>query len=303
MIPSQEFESMAYLAYKTSLTNDKTGAYELEESVFKTYNTDYTNDTLKEPSQLLLFRKTNEGKFSSMLERNKRISKLSSKNKDGAIEVSTGKDKDTDTKQDTSDVNFNINDLTGSGPNATLRESKSITSLDFFNSEYFKKFKYSFGERTFYQGRELIKIDFFNKRKIEHTYYKGSVYLDFESLAIVAVDYNERAKIPFYVNLLLKTIVSFTIDNVERDVRVRNQPIDNIWYPKDVVFDIKITLKQKGEFEQISIAQLYNIQEIITADALPIEEEKRFDGELEYEEQIFPIDGVVWESINVIGFD
>ena len=197
-------------------------------------------------------------------------------------------------------VNFNINGITGAGPSGALKETKSITNQQFFDEEYFKKFKYTFGEQTFYQGRELIKIDFTNKRKVEHAFYNGSVYLDYQDLAIVAVDYKLKAKIPFYINVLLKTIVGFNIYEVTGDVRIRNQPIDGKWYPKELVSSFDITLKQKKELETMNVAQVLNFGKIILEDAAQIEEEKIFSEEEEYEGQIYPILGIEWKDVNKI---
>ena len=310
LIPDAPFESRAFFAAKSSVANDNNDGYKLTESVFKTYNADFGNDTLKENSQLLLFREDEKKGFTSIIEENKRIKRMTKRAKkrsDKTEEEKTEEEKEAELadgeSEDEDGVDIDINDLTGSGPEVTIKESKSITTLDFFNSEYFKKFKYTFGEQTYYQGRELIKIDFTNKRKVESAFFNGSIYLDYVDLAIVAVDYNERFKIPFYINVLLKTIIGITIDNVDRDVRIRNQFLHDKWYPKEVIFDIDITIKQKKLYEEFSIAQILNIDEIIIDNPTPIAEEFIFDKEVESVEQVFPEDGVIWEKVNVVKFD
>ncbi len=294
LIPDSPFTTRSFFASKSSVKNDKTNSYKLDQAVFKTFYSDYANDTLNEASQLILHHEKNEGDFSSMLERNKRIKKMSG-DQDNESNIDTIQSKN-------GNVNVSMNGVTGAGPALALEKIKSITNLDFFNSEYFDKFTYTFGDQTHYQGRELIRIDFLNKRKVDHTNYTGSIYLDHQDLAIVAIDYKAKLKVPFYVNALLKTLIGFTISDVKGDVSIRNQFL-NKWYPKELVYDLDIIFKQKGEIEEMSIAQVLNIEEIIYLDPLPIEEIKIFDESKEYQEQIFPIEGVNWSDINIIKID
>lgn len=305
LIPSEAFETRAFFAAKTSIANNDNGAYKLEEAVFKTYNTDFVNDTLQEPSQLLLYRLDTKKGFTSIMEQNWRFRKMAKKAKEEKEKEDAEKTDAEKQEEEENDegVTINVNDLASSGPEVTIEEAKSITKLDFFNSEYFKKFAYTFGEQTYYQGRELIKIDFTNKRKVEGTFFNGSIYLDFNDLAIVAVDYNERFKVPFYANALLKTIIGITINSVDRDVRIRNQKIQDKWYPKEVIFDLELTIKQKKLYEDLSIAQILNIEEVVIDTPSPIAEEHVFDNEVDPKDQIYPLEGVTWDGVNVIKFD
>jgi len=304
LIPDQPFESQAFFAAKSGIKNDDANSYEIHEAVYKTYFSDYANDTLEENSQLILYNHIREGGFESILEKNKRLNKMAKESKNNEEEESKVDDNgvgiNSSEKDNDNSVDFNINGITGAGPSGALEETKSITNQQFFDEEYFKKFKYTFGEQTFYQGRELIKIDFTNKRKVEHAFYNGSIYLDYQDLAIVAVDYNVKAKIPFYINVLLKTIVGITISEVTGNVKIRNQAINGKWYPKELVSGFDITLKQKKEFETMHIAQVLNFGKIILEDPSQIEADKIFSEEEEYEVQIYPIPGVDWEDVNVI---
>ena len=307
MIPDQPFESQAFFSSKTGIKNDEANSYELHQAVYKTYFSDYSNDTLDENSQLILYNYIQEGGFESILEKNKRLNKMAKKADSKSDEIEeenkiddngvgfNSSDEDNDNQ-----VNFNINSITGAGPSGALTETKSITNQQFFEEEYFKKFKYTFGDQTFYKGRELIKIDFVNKRKVEHAFYNGSIYLDYQDLAIVAVDYKLKAKIPFYINVLLKTVVGFTIGEITGDVRIRNQAIDGKWYPKELVSGFDITIKQKKELETLNVAQVLNFGTITLDDPTQIEEGKIFSEEEEYEAQIFSIPGIEWENVNVI---
>ena len=296
LIATEPFTTRSFFAAKSSVENNNSDSYKLDEAIFNTYFSDYANDTLKEASQLLLHRPTVVGDFTSILEENKRLNKKKKKEK----KSDKVKENEVANEEEESEVTFSLNDFTDAGPNATLRQSKSLTTLSFFNSEYFKKFNYTFGDQTYYQGRELIRINFFNKRKVEQSYFKGSVYLDYKDLAIVAVEYNERVKIPGYINLLLKTVAGFSLDGIEQDVKIRNQFIDSKWYPKEVLFDLDLTIKQKGVLEVISIAQILNIEEIEFENPSDIDPNKVFDSEGEYEDQVHPVEEISWDKVNVI---
>ena len=98
----------------------------------------------------------------------------------------------------------------------------------------------------------------------------------------------------------LKTIVGFTLYEIKRDVSIRNQKVNSTWYPKELVYDLDLTIKQKGELETLSIAQVLNIEELEIENPTQIEEEKIFTEDKEFEEQIFPIPGIEWTDINII---
>ncbi len=324
LMVTDPFETRAFFATRSSLVNDKNGSYTLGESVFKTYFSEFANDTLKEDSQLLLHREKTEGEFNSILEESKRLLKMA-KRAEKRQEKKKRKNPDLEEEEelvsaegsDVEDTNgegnsasfgsdgasIDINGIIGSGPTVAIKECKSIPNNPFFDSEYFKKFKYTFGEQTTFQGRELIKINFSNKRKVDGGFYTGSVYLDYQDLAIVAIDYNAKLKIPGIINVLLKTILGFTVEGIETNNKIRNQKIEGLWYPKEYVVDLQLQLKQKKRYETIATAQILNIEEIILDSPAQVEEAFLFDPEVESIDQIHPMDDVSWETVNIINFD
>lgn len=301
LIADIPFETQSFFAERSSVVNDKSEGFKLKEAVFGSYYGNYQVDSMPTENQLYLYREEEQGVYSSILEENKKLNKKAKK-LEGKDKIEAGTS--TENKNESIDTgsNVNISDMTGTGPNGILKEAQRLTSLEFFKEKNFKKIIFAFGKETHFQGRDLIAIDFYNKRKIEKTYYKGSIYLDYSDLAIVAVDYNETLKVPAMINLLIKTLAGFTIDNIERDVSIRNQFYAGKWFPKEVVLDSEITLKQQGALEVIEIQQLLNIGQINVENPRPIEDGVRFDAGKAYDEQVQNSVGIDWQEVNVVEF-
>ena len=276
-IPDQPFATRAYFGEKSRLRNDSSEAYLLCEAVFKSYFKEYASGK-GTTNQLTLYREHEEGTFRSMLNDNKKLQKK---------------------LDDEEEVDMDVRDLTGEGPGEMLKATQEILSLPFFDKENQKKIKWSFGEDSYFQGTPLIAIDFRSK-KVEQAFHTGTVYLDYKNLAIVALDYTQKIKIPFLVNTLIKTIAGFKIESVESKSKIRNQVYEDHWYPKELVMDITILFKQKKEIEYIERHQVYNIDKIETLEPNPIPEDKQFDPEKEYAEQVFEEEGFDWKQISIV---
>jgi len=184
------------------------------------------------------------------------------------------------------------------GPENILNVAQTIISLPFFKEKFYKKFKYSFGEPSFYKNRELVVIHFRNKRKVNHSYYDGSIYLDINNLAIVAVNYHEGVKLPFYVNPLLRSVLGFRIKDIELDVSINNQELNDMWFPKELLVDIQLKLKQKDQIEKLAIMQLLSVSNIEINDPSQILKEHEFNPELKMKDQIFNVQDLTWKDVN-----
>ncbi len=283
------FETRGYFSEKASMVNDKTNAYKLSESVFKSYLSVSIDTTEKDQNQLALFRTSEKGEFDTMLDEGKKIQK---KIRKGKI--------DLDEEGNPEDIDIDIEGFTGGGPTDALEIVRSLLSLPFLEAKHFKKFKYTFGTPTTYQGKDLIAINFISKRKIDNSKYDGSLYLDYNNLAIVAVHYKENIKIPFYINMLIHGIIGFKIDEINQRINIQNQRLDSTWYPKKIQKNGLISFLQEGQTERLNIQQLFSIDQIEAEAPAQIELSKRFDTDKEKEEQIFPIDGLTWDKVNVV---
>jgi len=297
-ISNEPFEARGFFAERSTLENDNSGSYHQVEAVFKSYFPNYSDTSQTTVNQLALFRENTEGEFRSMLLDNKKMKKRIEKER----KKDTGeKGKITDEEME-EEMDVDIEGLTGGGPQQVLEAAQEFITLPFLDPQYFKKMNYSFGKNAFYKNRELIVIDFEARKKIDHTFYSGSIYLDYEDLAFVAIDYKEKIKIPFLINTLIKAVAGFKLGNIIRDVTIKNQEAENLWYPKEIVTNTSITLIQKSQPEVMKAKQMYSIDEIILENPKAIAKDKAFNTEGEYSEQVKQIEGLNWENVNIVKY-
>jgi len=112
LIATEPFTTRSFFAAKSSVENNNSDSYKLDEAIFNTYFSDYANDTLKEASQLLLHRPTVVGDFTSILEENKRLNKKKKKEKKSNKE----EENEVEGEEEESEVTFSLNDFTDAGP-------------------------------------------------------------------------------------------------------------------------------------------------------------------------------------------
>jgi len=297
-ISDEAFEARGFFAERSTLENDNSGSYHQIEAVFKSYFPNYRDTSQTTENQLALFREKTEGDFRSMLLDNKKMKKRIAKEK----KRDTGKKQEVTDEEMEDEMGIDINGLTGGGPENVLDAAQGFINLPFLQAEYFKKIDFSFGKNAFYKNRELIVIDFQVKRKIENILYSGSIYLDYENLAFVAIDFKEDVKIPFLINTLIKTVVGFKLGAIVRNVTIKNQEMDNFWYPKEIVTSTTLTLIQKSEPEIMKAKQLYNIDEIVKDNPKAISIDNKFNAEKEYIDQVKKIEGLDWNNVNVVKY-
>lgn len=292
------FGAKAFFQERTSLDNDKSNAYQLDRAIFKMYFPDFTDTTKNSQNQLVLYEFKEEGEAKSILMDNKRVRRQAARDaKRKEKRRQRGEVVEDDEQENETKVNINLGDAGAGGPQMSLNLAQTFIEESFFEEAYFKKYTYSFGEDSYYQGRQLMAIDFFNKRKIEFTFSKGTVYLDKEDLAIVAISYNQRVKIPFYINALIKTVAGFKLNTVEMDVEVKNQKFNEYWYPKEVVGDILVQLEQEKKLEDIRLKQFLNIYEIDLDEVEEIPMELRFKKGEDMEPQQQNPQGLQWSDL------
>jgi len=294
-ISTTPFETRGYFSEKTSMVNDKVDAFRLNESVFNSYLSLSADTTEKDQNQLVLFRSSEQGEFDTMLDEGKKMKRKIEKGK-----IDFNNENEENVEEENNNIDVDIEGLSGEGPSESLEIVKSILSLPFLNNNQFKKFEYTFGVATTYQGKPLIAIDFISKKKIEMSKYDGSLYLDYENLAIVAIVYKQNIKIPFWVNMIISGVAGFKIDEVNQKFNIQNQQLGSIWYPKKIHKTGQITFKQEGQFEVLDIQQLFSVDRINIDSPKEIAVENRFDREKDKTEQIFPMKGLTWDDVNVV---
>jgi hypothetical protein len=273
---SEPFISRAYFGEEGTMKNYKGYSYKRSEAVFTTYYEEF-RDTAKVPQNRLdLYAVDQDGDFRSILEDNDRI------NEEGEEE------------------NFEMELPFDDGPGLTLQVAKQVITQPFMQEKNFKKYRYSFDDPSFYNDRELVVINFKSKRRTNFSKFNGKLYLDLSSLAIVAIDYDIDVKVPWVINTMLRGLVGLRFKDVQMDIQVRNQVLDEVWYPKEVIGGLRFNIKQKREVEELSFRQVFSVSSIETSDVKPIDKAHRFSNEKAPEEQIHNVDGLDWNAVNKV---
>lgn len=294
--PKEPFNANAYFMERTSLANDNSNSYQKDKAIFKIYFPNFSDKESDNQNQVVLHEFSEEGESKSILMENKRIKKFEAKQKKkNAKRAKKGEDIE---EEEPPQVTLNLSDVGAGGPQLSLDLAQSYIEEPFFDEEYFKKFEYSFGEDTYYNGHQLMAIKYKNKKKIDHAFYEGTVYLDVVDLSIVAISGVQKLKIPFYINALIKTVAGFKLNSLMVDVSIKNQKHEGLWYPKEILADLALQIKQEDELEDLAIQQLLNIYEVKLQDVKEIPLEHRYDSNKELEEQIHNPDLLNWEELD-----
>lgn len=287
---SSPFMARAYFLENASITSDSGSSYKENKAVITSHYENYIDTTIEAQHRIDLLHRDSSGVLTTILSGNARLRRAMEDNE------SDGEDMMIKSKNGAVDIDLPV----GEGPQIALDVARSVIFSPFFQPKYFKKFKYSFGEPSFYKNRELISIDFKSKRKVDYSKYLGTVYLDLESLAIVSVQYRQDIKLPFYVNLLIRPLVGFSIKNIQFNINVNHQEANQLWYPKEVVGQVQFQFKQKGVVEQWALRQLYSISEIDLDSKSPILPEHIFDPGQDIDNQVYNPEKLGWDSVNVV---
>ena len=261
------------------------------EAVFQTYYPSY-QDTIKNQHQLLLFRKADKQQLAFMHEKAERKQKKKIKNA-----IKEGKDTTGLSNGDFIKIGFG-------GPETILHLDFIKDKQPFLDSTKFKKFDYSFGGSSVYEGKELMIINFKALTKIDDLKPSGKIYLDVESMAITNIEFNSEIEIP----LLLRPLVfamGYGADNLKMEAKIQYYEVEKKWYPKDFHWSFNGSLTKKhwfsaNEHADLMISQLLLINKIETTNALPIAESKRFNPKKKSEEQVHNDKGISWSGMNMV---
>jgi hypothetical protein len=292
----QPFENQAYYREKLMENNN---FIRCNEGVFKSYCSNYL-DSAKSINQLLLFRK----------EENTREVAFMSKERKKAEEKKKKQDEKDRAKGKTVKENSNSGvklDLAGafSGPGEVLSEGNLIRDTEsFLDTAEFKHFKYSFAKSSSYDNQELMVIDFKSKDKVDHTRQQGRIYIDVTSHAIVKYTTTGDLVIPLWIRPIL-FLSGLGVENPTFDKKVEFQKVNNSWYPKAIMMDVWIKLKNKhffsaDEISDFEIESLYIVNKTNIEKPALIPLSKRFDPKKEMDKQVHNDDNLAWEQINIV---
>lgn len=288
--PDQPFTTRAY--YGEKLTEN--GHFvKHNEGVFQTYYPSF-QDTVKNQNQLMLLRVEEKTREIAFMKRQRE--------KEAKKERKKAEKKGKEYKEE--DL-FDAEELFG-GPNDILDASRIEGEGDvFLDSNNFKKINYTFGPGTTYQGKKIMVINFKTRRKVDHVKMEGTIYIDEESDAIVAMNYKGVFKIPLAIKPIL-FLFGVSIENPKFEVNKKYREIKGRWYPSDIQWgiDLNVTkryLFRKNEQGNFNISQVFVVNDFNLDTPKEIEEKKMFDPKKGFKkEQEFNDLSLKWSEVNTV---
>ncbi len=262
------------------------------EGVFRSYFPSSV-DTVDNQHQLILYRQVDDLRNIAFAKR------WIDKRQEKEIKKAARKDEEPEDFDLTNEIRNGFG-----GPDNILTMDLSNGDEDCLDSTQFNKFRYELANGITYRGRDLLVINFETKRIVDHTRQKGRIYIDLETDAFVAIDYEGEAVVPAIIRPLLFTF-GLKVENPQFVKKVRYQLVGDHWFPENFQWSVDVNLVKRYTFHpndksHFFIEQLFKVNEIDLKQTTEIPEDKWFDGQKKMEEQVFPISGVSWEQMNTL---
>ncbi len=271
-------------AYYYELTTENDRFLQFEQAVTSTYFPAY-GDTAKSHSSILYGRSLDERAAIQFMQ-----AKMNRK-----LQRAAKKDKDFEPMLETD----NLIDGT-SGPSDILGSDPILERPEFLDPKEFKHFKYSLDGIVSYGDRQLLNIGFKQRKQLDHQKSNGRVYIDAESYAFVAVEYEGK----FIIPALLKPVIALagiSVGNPRYHVRAHYREHNGNWYVSSAHQDISIKLSTldlfyKNDHSEFRKEQAFVVESLQTTDVKPIPKEQWVDTGKGFEEQAQIKDPGFWES-------
>lgn len=284
--PSQPFATTGY--YREKFRENKQ-AIQYGEAIFKSYYPNY-QDTTASQHQILLHREPEalhrmEFMKDKMAKKNAKAQKKAAKK---------GK---AYTNRDAITVLY-------SGPENSLKSDIIRYKEAFLDSTKFKKYKFSFGKPTTYQGKEMITIHFKSKRVVNHLRQKGTLYIEPTSYALALVEYSGDFVIPALARPVL-LVMGLKTHQPTFHKKLQYQYRNGKWYPATFHMTGKGGLTKrhlftKNEYSFFMMEQLFTINQLNTNTPKALDKKKVYDKEKAMQEQIYNDEGISWEEVTIV---
>jgi len=286
--PQDSYQSLAYYREKFI---ENGAVINKEEAVFKTFYSEGIDST-KNQHQLLLYKpEENPQQFQFMREW---FEKKQAKRKKKAIK----KGEDYDEDEFSTDMDMNLG-----GPESVIELDLQHDKDNFLKEKYFKKYEYTFGKETIFNGDTLVTIIFKGKKNIDYVKDHGKILISKDNYAIVRIEQNAKFSIPFMVKPILFTL-GLKINKPQFKRVISYQKYQDLWYPQLFRWDANVKLTKRhtfssNEYSDIKIGQVFFINKLDSV-ATSIPKGKRFDSDEDMEYQVHNDDNISWEGMNVI---
>lgn len=266
------------------LTTENDNFLKFEEAVTSTYFPAY-GDTVKSHSSILHGRSLDELATIQFMQ-----AKMNRK-----LKRAQKRDKDYEPAMDAEDLTSGT-----SGPSEILGSDPIHQRPTFLDPKEFKHFKFKLDGIVPYGDHQLLNIHFRQKQKVDHEKSEGNIYIDADSYAFVAIEYEGK----FIIPALLKPVIALAgigISNPRYHTRVHYRVHDGKWYVASAHQDITIKLSttdlfHKNDHSVFREEQAYVVESLQTTDVQPIPKGQRVKTSLGFEEQALIQDPAFWET-------
>ena len=294
--PQDPFLSTAYYREKVM---ENENFIRCNEGVFKSYYPNF-QDTVKNQHQLLLYRKVDDLKQISFMQKERDKDAAKEKKKEAkAIK----KGKTVKTKEE-KDEQLKIAEMFGGPERILALANLSKNASNYLDSTEFKNYNYSFAKTSSYKDVSIMVINFKSKGKNDHVRESGKIYLDISTNAIVKTESKGEFSIPTVVRPVL-FVMGLGIENPTWEGSREFQKVNNRWYPKNVEYTINLNVEKKRMFSandnsNFIIEGIFTVNKLQLSGAKQIEVPKRYIASKNMEEQVHNEDGITWSGINII---
>lgn len=170
------------------------------------------------------------------------------------------------------------------GPAEVLGKDPVRDLPEFLDTLNLKKVRYTLEKMVVHAGRQLLVVSFDQHKKIDQLRAKGRIYLDSESLAFVALEYEGEVIIPLLLKPVIAAAAGLSIGNPTFNIRVHYREHGGVWHVASAHQDIRINLSttalfQKNEHCDLFIEQAYVVNDILTEGVTPVPKTERYNND------------------------
>jgi hypothetical protein len=294
--PSKPFETQSY--YRENIKENE-NYLRGHEGVFKSYYPAF-QDSSKNQHKLILFRKAETISELAFMKKERLKDEAKEKKKE-AKAIKKGK---AVPKKEADEDSLKIGEVFG-GPDNLLKMADLFRGADnFLDTTQFKNYTYSFAKSSSFNNAALMVIQFKSRGKVDHTREEGKIYIDIASNAIVKIESKGTYVIPTLIRPVL-FVMGIGVENPKFVSSLEFQEIDNLWYPKNMQYNLDMNVEKKRMFaandnSNFKIFGFLTVNKLNTTSATAVPAAKRFKSDKKPEEQVYNDEQLNWSEINMI---
>lgn len=190
------------------------------------------------------------------------------------------------------------------GPSDVLGKDPVRDLPEFLDTLNLKKVRYTMEKMVVHAGRQLLVIAF-QQRKIDHLKAKGRIYLDSDSYAFVALEYEGEVIIPLLLKPVISMAAGLSIGNPTFNFRVHYREHGGVWHVASAHQDIRIKLSttalfRKNENCDLFIEQAYVVNDINVNAVQPFAMNERYRSDKPMMGQAKMNDPKFWDTFSPV---